>query len=53
LAEALDAFEQDPVIQDALGTDYACQYIKVKREEWRRYNQTVSQWEVDQYLPVY
>ena len=53
LTEALDAFEQDAVIQGALGSEYAAHYVRVKREEWRRYNQTVSQWELDQYLPTY
>jgi glutamine synthetase type III len=53
LAEALQAFEQDPVIQSALGPEYSNLYLRIKREEWRRYNQTVSQWELDQYLPVY
>jgi glutamine synthetase len=53
LAEALDALEQDPVVQSALGPEYAAHYIEVKREEWRRYNQTVSEWELAQYLPVF
>jgi len=53
LAEALDAFEQDAVVQAALGTDYARYYVQVKREEWRQYNQSVSRWELEQYLPIY
>jgi len=53
LSEALDAFEQDAVVQGALGSEYATLYLKVKREEWRQYNQTVSRWELDQYLPTY
>lgn len=53
LSDALDAFERDAVVQSALGECYAQHYVKVKREEWRQYNQSVSQWERDRYLPVY
>src|SRR5579872_375325 len=53
LSDALDAFERDPVVQSALGECYAQHYVKVKREEWRQYNQSVSQWERDRYLPIY
>lgn len=53
LAEALDALEADPVVQGALGAEFASHYVKVKREEWRQYNQTVSRWELDQYLPIF
>jgi glutamine synthetase len=50
LAEALDALEQDSVVQGALGEIYAKEYLRVKREEWRQYNQTVSEWERERYL---
>ena len=53
LAEALDHLEQDDVVKSALGPQYAPYYVDVKRDEWRRYNQSVSQWESDTYLPVY
>ena len=42
--------EHDPVLRDALGNTYAAYYIDVKREEWRQYHQSVSQWELDRYL---
>ena len=50
LAEALDALERDAVVQSALGETYAKEYLRVKREEWRQYNQTVSEWERERYL---
>jgi glutamine synthetase len=50
LSEALDALERDAVVQGALGEIYAKEYIRVKREEWRQYNQTVSEWERERYL---
>jgi glutamine synthetase len=53
LREALDGFEHDTVLHEALGKDYAAYYISVKREEWRQYHQAVSQWELDQYLHTY
>ena len=53
LREALDCLEADDVIMEALGTSYADYYIEVKREEWRQYHQSVSQWETDHYLPIY
>jgi glutamine synthetase len=53
LSEALDAFEHDATIQNALGTAFSEHYLRVKREEWRQYNQTVSPWELDRYLPAF
>ena len=53
LDAAADALEQDDIIRNALGTTYADYYIQVKREEWRDYHLSVSQWETDRYLEVY
>ena len=53
LNEALDALESDEVIKAALGETYADYYIGVKRDEWRRYHNDVSKWEVENYLGVY
>ena len=53
LSEALDHFEQDAVVQGALGAEYAAYYTRVKREEWRQYHRSVSQWETDCYLGLY
>jgi glutamine synthetase len=53
LAHAIDYLEQDEVVQGALGEVYAKYYIQVKRDEWRRYHNSVSQWELDNYLGVY
>ena len=50
VAEAIDAFEKDPVIREGLGAAFSDEYIKVKREEWRQYNQSVHPWELDRYL---
>lgn len=53
LPEALDAFEADPVVRGALGEAYSDYYLRVKREEWRQYHETVSAWEIETYLGVY
>ncbi|MCH2539635.1 MAG: type III glutamate--ammonia ligase [Anaerolineales bacterium] len=53
LDEALDHLEQDDVVKEALGNTYAQYYINVKRDEWQRYNLSVSQWEKDNYLEVF
>ncbi len=53
LNEALDALEQDPVVLEALGSPYAEYYLKIKRDEWKRYHNSVSQWEIDTYLGQY
>ena len=50
LAEALDAFAEDPVLREALGEEYAAYYLAVKREEWSAYHQSVGVWETDRYL---
>ena len=53
LSEAVDCFEQDEVLQDALGKPYAAYYAGVKRDEWREFHQSVGQWERDRYLKTY
>ena len=53
LNEALDALEKDPVILEALGNPYAEYYLKVKREEWREYHDSISDWEQKAYLSQY
>lgn len=53
LREALDCFERDSILQQALGKDYAAYYAAVKRDEWRQYHQSISQWERDHYLHTF
>jgi len=53
LPEALAAFEDDRVIQDALGAELAAEFVKVKRQEWVKYHNVVSQWELDRYLTLF
>jgi glutamine synthetase len=53
LAEAVTAFEADPIVQRALGPELAEEFVKVKRQEWVRYHNTVSRWEIDRYLTLF
>jgi glutamine synthetase len=53
LSDALDALERDPVLLAALGDTYAGYYLECKREEWKDYHDSVSQWELERYLHQY
>jgi glutamine synthetase len=53
LREALSNLEKYSVLRQALGTDFTSYYIQVKTEEWRQYQRTVSQWEIDRYLMTF
>ncbi|RKU25993.1 type III glutamate--ammonia ligase [Candidatus Poribacteria bacterium] len=53
LNEAIDALQKDDIIKESLGQEYADYFIDVKREEWRNYHLSISQWESDNYLTVY
>jgi glutamine synthetase len=53
LLGAIEHLEEDAVLREALGEEYAEYYIQVKRDEWWQYHRSVSQWELERYLPVY
>ena len=54
LLDATQELERDDVLRAALGRgrdeDYVDYYIRVKREEWFRYHEQVSQWEIKEFL---
>jgi glutamine synthetase len=53
LDEACDELEKDPVVQEALGAHVTEHFLQAKREEWRQYVTSVSEWELREYLPKY
>ena len=53
LAEAIDAFEADPLSREVFGDLMADTYVQFKREEWESYMNHVSDWERDRYLKFY
>jgi glutamine synthetase len=54
LSEAIGELESDDVLRSALGRardeDYLDYYARVKREEWFRYHEQVTPWEIREYL---
>jgi glutamine synthetase len=54
LLEATQELEADAVLRAALGRardeDYLDYFIRVKREEWDRYHEQVTPWEIREYL---
>ncbi len=53
LAEAIDAFEADPFVIEALGQGLRDEFIKYKRAEWTSYHQTISAWEIERYSHLF
>lgn len=52
LADALDAMESSALVKDALGDHVFEWFLRNKRREWDRYQQHVSSFELENYLPV-
>ena len=54
LLMATNELAQDEVLREALGAgrdeDYVDYFIRVKRDEWNRYHEQVTHWEVAEYL---
>ena len=54
LLDATRELERDDVIREALGEarneDYVDYFIRVKRDEWTRYHEQVTPWEIKEYL---
>jgi glutamine synthetase len=54
LLEATHELKQSDVLREALGhardEDYVDYFIRVKREEWDRYHEQVTPWEIREYL---
>lgn len=53
LLAALDQFEEDEIMVDALGKNMANTFVAAKRVEYASYRQHVSQWEIDTYIQQY
>jgi glutamine synthetase len=53
LGEAVDAFEADAVLREALGATLSTQFIQLKRAEWISYARHVSDWEVQRYATLF
>lgn len=50
LKEALDVFEDSQFMKDALGEHIHSFFLKKKRDEWHKYESTITEWEIKHYL---
>lgn len=50
LKEALDVFEDSQFMKDTLGEHIHSFFLKKKRDEWHKYESTITQWEIKHYL---
>ncbi len=50
LGEALDALAADEVIKSAMPEEMYKVYEHYKRDEWARYNATVTEWDLENYM---
>ncbi|MBR1693388.1 MAG: type I glutamate--ammonia ligase [Lachnospiraceae bacterium] len=50
LIEAVSELEKDELMKDVLGELVAPRYIEAKKNEWKKYNEQVSDWELGNYL---
>ena len=50
LSLALDALEADDALIEAVGSELVANFVAMKRDEWRRFSQAVTDWELNEYL---
>ncbi len=52
LKEAIDELEKSELLREALGEQVFRWLIRNKRIEWHQYRTRVTQWEIEEYLPL-
>lgn len=50
LKEALDVFEDSQFMKDALGEHIHSFFLEKKRDEWHKFESTITEWEIKHYL---
>ena len=50
LGEALKGMKEDPLVEQALGEKFTRRYVRYKKEEWKKYMEQISEWELKEYL---
>ena len=53
LFHAMEALRQDKMAEHVLGKVMLKSYLEYKADEWERYHQSVTDWEVKEYLRLY
>ncbi len=52
LGEALHHFSRSELMRDTLGNHLFSHFLHVKRKEWEEYRAQVTQWEIENLLPI-
>jgi len=50
---ATQALSEDELAEEVMGTAMHNSYLTYKNDEWERYHQAVTDWEVQEYLRLY
>ena len=53
LFEAIEAFAEDPFVEEVLGTELRNEFIRYKQAEWNEYHTAVSAWETERYSHLF
>ena len=53
LLEAVEAFDADPLMEQAFGPELKRSYVELKSTEWWDYHNSISPWEIDRYLTFF
>ncbi|MGB9755144.1 type I glutamate--ammonia ligase [Roseiflexus castenholzii] len=53
LGVALEELQRDEVITETLGPHILERFVDARAREWEEYSHSISQWELDRYLPTY
>ena len=53
LLEAIEILRTDELARKVLGDDMMASYLRYKTDEWERYHQAITDWEVEEYLRLY
>lgn len=53
LHEAVQAFADDPFVEETLGRGLRDEFIRYKTAEWESYHLSISQWEIERYSHLF
>ena len=53
LLQAIEALKKDKLSDEILGSVMKKSYLLYKKDEWERYHQAVTDWEVKEYLRLF
>lgn len=53
LLESIETLKNDTLVKEVMGEVMHNSFISYKNDEWERYHQAVTDWEVQEYLRLY